>query len=325
MLLTMSMELTTTPKRETTCKCEGSFQNSSVTLLANAMQVASARDQNPSDGAMDFYGVIRSIWEVDYYKFMVPVFHCDWVESTRAVKVEELGFMLVKLNRLGHLNDPFVLATHVKQIFYIEDPLNAKWSVVVRCPDIDYHGVDDDDEVEDTDEQAFIPAIVYFCTKYAAAIARRIDSVRQLKKATVSGTATLNSGQTLRTSPRADATLEKNVTPSDEVVSTPKKMKYSRKAKSSSVSTSAKLRKKKEQIPHAKTLNITGGLRLLSRPMVTMARVTKRLIRGIKLPIESDDRGTPIGKNAADMQSYIGVLARMTIPIIFDDWRNVDG
>ena len=96
---------------------------------------------------------------MDYYKFRVPVFHCDWVESTRAVKVDELGFTLVKLNRLGHLNDPFVLATHVKQIFYIEDPLDAEWSVVVRCPDIDYHGVDDDDEVEDTDEQSFIPAM----------------------------------------------------------------------------------------------------------------------------------------------------------------------
>ncbi|KAL6213606.1 hypothetical protein ACLB2K_013053 [Fragaria x ananassa] len=383
-----------------------SFQNSSVTLLANAMQVSSARDQNPSDGAMDFYGVIRSIWEVDNYKYRVLVFHCDWVDSTRAVKVDELGFTLVKLNRLGHLNDPFVLATHVKQIFYIEDPLDAEWSVVVRCPDIDYHGVDDDDEVEDIDEQSFIPAMPSVDTfddidenhptrhmrdgsegiwidnsslpghvmaparkglnslgskkgqkkraaaeviasrikatrqtpatdsipaastsaqKNAADIARRIDAVRQLKKAAVSGTATLDSGKTLCTSPQADATLEKNATPSDEAVSALKKMKYTRKAKSNSVSTSAKpIRKKKEQIPHAETPNITGGLRLLSRPMVTMARVTKRLIRGIKLPIESDDGGTPIGKNAADMQSYIGVLARTTIPIIFDDWRNVD-
>ncbi|KAL6125644.1 hypothetical protein ACLB2K_073699 [Fragaria x ananassa] len=72
-------------------------------------------------------------------------------------------------------------------------------------------------------------------------------------------------------------------------LSATKKMKYSRKAKSSSVSTSAKpIRKKKEQIPHAETPNITRG------------------------------------KNAADMQSYIGVLACTTIPIIFDDWRNVD-
>ena len=111
---------------------------------------------------MDFYGVIRSIWEVDYYKFRVPVFHCDWVESTRAVKVDELGFTLVKLNRLGHLNDPFVLATHVKQIFYIEDPLDAEWSVVVRCPNIDYRGVDEDDEVDDivVEAQPFnIPAM----------------------------------------------------------------------------------------------------------------------------------------------------------------------
>ncbi|KAL6225981.1 hypothetical protein ACLB2K_004829 [Fragaria x ananassa] len=353
-----------------------SFQNSSVTLLANAMQVSSARDQNPSDGAMDFYGVIRSIWEVDYYKFRVHVFHCDWVESTRAVKVDKLGFTLVKLNRLGHLNDPFVLATHVKQIFYIEDPLDAEWSVVVRCPDIDYHGVDDDDEVEDTDEQSFIPAMPSVDTfddidenhptrhmrdgnegiwinnsslpghvmaparkglnslgskkgqkKRAAAevIASRIKATRQKPATDISGTATLDSGKTLCTSPQADATLEKNATPSDEAVSALKKMKYSRKAKSNSVSTSAKpIRKKKEQIPHAETPNITGGLRLLSRPKVTMARVTKRLIRGIKLPIESDDRGTPIGKNAADMQSYIGVLERTTIPIIFDDWRNVD-
>ncbi|KAL6146109.1 hypothetical protein ACLB2K_056792 [Fragaria x ananassa] len=349
-----------------------SFQNSSVTLLANAMEVVSVRDQNPSDGAMDFYGVIRSIWEVDYYKFRVPMFHYDWVESTRAVKVDELGFTLVKLNRLGHLNDPFVLATHVKQIFYIEDPLDAEWSVVVRCPNIDYHGVDDDDEVEDTDEQSFIPAMPSVDTfddvdqnhptrhmrdgnegiwtdnssllghvmaparkclnslgskkgqkkkraaaeniasrikatrqkpaiasdsipaastsaqKNAADIARRIDAVRQLKKAAVFGTTTLDSGKTLHTSPQADATLEKNATPNDEAVSTLKKMKYSRKAKSSSVSTSAKPRKKKEQISHAETPNIIGG------------------------------------KNAADMQSYIGVLARTTIPIIFDDWRNVN-
>ncbi|XP_004301475.1 PREDICTED: uncharacterized protein LOC101301980 [Fragaria vesca subsp. vesca] len=137
-----------------------SFQNSGVTLLANAMQVASARDQNPSDGVMDFYGVIKSIWEVDYYKFRVPVFYCDWVESTRGIKVDELGFTLVKLNRLGHLNDPFVLATHVKQIFYIEDPLDAEWSVVVRCPNKDYRGIDDDDEDDDLEEeQPFIPTM----------------------------------------------------------------------------------------------------------------------------------------------------------------------
>ncbi|KAL6136929.1 hypothetical protein ACLB2K_062224 [Fragaria x ananassa] len=156
-----------------------------------------------------------------------------------------------------------------------------------------------------------IPAASTSAQKNAADIARRIDAVRQLKKAAVSGTATLDSGKTLCTSPQADATLEKNATPSEEAVSALKKMKYSRKAKSNSISTSAKpIGKKKEQIPHAETPNITGGLRLLSRPMVTMARVTKRLIRGIKLPIESDDRGAPIGKNVANMQSYLNKVLK---------------
>ncbi|KAL6183371.1 hypothetical protein ACLB2K_044782 [Fragaria x ananassa] len=132
-----------------------SVQNSGVFLVADAMQVASARDKRPRTNDMEFYGRIQQIWEVDYYKFRVPIFLCDWVESSRGVKVDELGFALVKLDRIGHLNDPFVLATHVKQIFYIEDPLDAEWSVVVRCPDKDFKGGGDDDNDGDDDDDYY--------------------------------------------------------------------------------------------------------------------------------------------------------------------------
>ncbi|KAL6129740.1 hypothetical protein ACLB2K_073089 [Fragaria x ananassa] len=135
-----------------------SVQNSGVFLVADAMQVASAKDKRPTIMDMDFYGRIQQIWEVDYYKFRVPIFLCDWVESSRGVKVNELGFTLVKLDKIGHLNDPFVLATHLKQIFYIEDPLDAEWSVVVRCPDKDLKGGggdDDDDEVAAADDDYY--------------------------------------------------------------------------------------------------------------------------------------------------------------------------
>lgn len=48
----------------------------------------------------------------------------------------------------------------MKQIFYIEDPLDAEWSVVVRCPNKDYRGIDDDDEDDDLEEeQPFIPTM----------------------------------------------------------------------------------------------------------------------------------------------------------------------
>ncbi|KAL6133936.1 hypothetical protein ACLB2K_066169 [Fragaria x ananassa] len=112
----------------------------------------------PNKEVPTFHGYhVNEIWEVDYYKFKVPIFLCDWVESSRGVKVDELGFTLVKLDRIGHLNDPFVLATHVKQIFYIEDPIDAEWSVVVRCSNKDLKGGggnddDDDDEVTAADD-----------------------------------------------------------------------------------------------------------------------------------------------------------------------------
>ncbi|XP_040374621.1 uncharacterized protein LOC121052806 [Rosa chinensis] len=69
--------------------------------------------------------------------------------------------------------------------------------------------------------------------------------------------------------------------------------------------------------------NITGGLRLLKRGMVTMNKITRRLIRGKKLKVNSNADGEPIGKAAKEMQSYIGVLARTKIPISINDWRNV--
>ncbi|XP_061988645.1 uncharacterized protein LOC133712759 [Rosa rugosa] len=69
--------------------------------------------------------------------------------------------------------------------------------------------------------------------------------------------------------------------------------------------------------------NITGGLRLLKRGMVSMNKITRRLIRGKKLKVNSNADGEPIGKAAKEMQSYIGVLARTKIPISINDWRNV--
>lgn len=70
--------------------------------------------------------------------------------------------------------------------------------------------------------------------------------------------------------------------------------------------------------------NITGGLRLLKRGMVTMSRITRRLIRGKKLKVMFNANGEPVGAAATEMQSYIGVLARTKVPISVPDWREVD-
>ncbi|KAI5352436.1 hypothetical protein L3X38_005327 [Prunus dulcis] len=123
-------------------------QNSGVYLLAQTMQVASAKDKNPILSNMGFYGVIQEIWDLDYQKFTIPVFRCDWIDSSDLV-VDELGFTLVDLSKIGHRNDQFVLTSQVKQIFFVDDPMHRGWSVVLSMPNREYNDVIGDEVLGD--------------------------------------------------------------------------------------------------------------------------------------------------------------------------------
>ncbi|CAL9005352.1 unnamed protein product [Prunus brigantina] len=124
-------------------------QNSGVYLLAHTMQVASAKDKNPILSNIGFYGVIQEIWDLDYQKFTIPVFRCDWIDSTSGLVVDELGFTLVDLSKIGHRNDQFVLASQVKQVFFVDDPMHRGWSVVLSMPNREYNDVIGDDVLGD--------------------------------------------------------------------------------------------------------------------------------------------------------------------------------
>ena len=54
---------------------------------------------------------------------------CDWVQNS-CLKKDELGFILVDLNRLGYRSDPFILASQAKQVFYVNDQIQIKWCIV---------------------------------------------------------------------------------------------------------------------------------------------------------------------------------------------------
>lgn len=122
-------------------------QNSGVSLVAQTMQVSSSKDKNPVYSDMLFYGVLQDIWELDYNKFKIAVFKCDWVENSTGLRRDELGFTLVDLKRIGHKNDSFILASHAKQVFYVDDPIDTRWSIVLSTPNKDF---DDVDELGDT-------------------------------------------------------------------------------------------------------------------------------------------------------------------------------
>ncbi|CAL8073380.1 unnamed protein product [Prunus armeniaca] len=124
-------------------------QNSEVYLLAHTMQVASAKDKNPIVSNMGFYGVIQDIWDLDYQKFTITVFRCDWIDSTSGLVVDEVGFTIVDLSKIGHRNDQFVMTSQVKQVFFVDDPMHHGWSVVLSMPNREYNDVIGDDVLGD--------------------------------------------------------------------------------------------------------------------------------------------------------------------------------
>jgi len=46
--------------------------------------------------------------------------------------VNDLGFTLVDLAKIGSKEDPFIMAYQAKQVFYVKDFSNERWLVVVK-------------------------------------------------------------------------------------------------------------------------------------------------------------------------------------------------
>ena len=125
-------------------------QNSGVSLVAKSIHISSAKDKNPIEAEIAYYGIIEEIWELDYIRLRLPIFKCRWVETNGGVKVDELGLKLVDLNREGHKNDPFILASQATQVFYLPDRTNPRWSIVFSSRKRANRGLtfDDDHDME---------------------------------------------------------------------------------------------------------------------------------------------------------------------------------
>jgi ssDNA-binding Zn-finger/Zn-ribbon topoisomerase 1 len=129
------------------------MQNSGVTAICLSSEYASVKDRTLVDKTNSYYGVIEEILELEYKYFKIPLFRCKWVDISRGVKKDEHGYLtLVNFSRVGHLADPFILASQAKQIFYMVDPADRSWSVVLEGKRR-ILGVEDVDDEEEYDEQ----------------------------------------------------------------------------------------------------------------------------------------------------------------------------
>ncbi|KAL8096320.1 hypothetical protein AgCh_037326 [Apium graveolens] len=107
-------------------------QNSGISVEAFSTEFERGNSIASRDIKKSYYGVIEEIWDIDYKDFKVTLFKCKWFDIRHGVRVDESGFTLVDFNRFGHEDDPFILATQVKQVFYIRDPADVRWSIVLQ-------------------------------------------------------------------------------------------------------------------------------------------------------------------------------------------------
>ncbi|WCJ39870.1 hypothetical protein M5689_020822 [Euphorbia peplus] len=89
-----------------------------------------------NDKTIDYYGVLKEIVELQYLTGKrIVLFKCDWWDVDhvgRGVKVDKHGFCSVNTTRKLTTDEPFVLASQVEQVFYVEDGLTPNWLVVLK-------------------------------------------------------------------------------------------------------------------------------------------------------------------------------------------------
>ena len=118
---------------------KSTMQNSRVTLRVESQHFTSVHDDNPRVASIPYFGFIEEIWELNYVKFNVCVFKCKWVDNNIGVRINDLGFTLVGLKKLAYQNDSFIMAKQTKQVFYVQDPCDERWSVVLHGKTIGFN------------------------------------------------------------------------------------------------------------------------------------------------------------------------------------------
>ncbi|XP_075499505.1 uncharacterized protein LOC142537932 [Primulina tabacum] len=111
-----------------------STQDRGVSVEADTICQSSSTDSHTA-GRLSYYEVIRDIVLLDYYLFKVSVFRCDWANPRTGIKMED-GFTLVNLHRGLRIfeNDPFILASQAKQVFYSRENDESNWYVLLKAP-----------------------------------------------------------------------------------------------------------------------------------------------------------------------------------------------
>ena len=91
---------------------------------------------NPIIGNVPYYGVLTEVVELHYLGGnRVVLFKCDWwdvINTGRGIKRDEYGYISVNFTRTLSTDEPFVLASQAKQIFYVKNANESNWHTVIE-------------------------------------------------------------------------------------------------------------------------------------------------------------------------------------------------
>ncbi|KAK2403534.1 hypothetical protein QL285_052960 [Trifolium repens] len=129
-------------------------QNSGVFGMFGTRSYSSNSDAQMRFGGVPYYGRLINIIELCYDGFTVPMFKCEWANTTnpRGIKTDSLGFRSINFARsisTGEKEDdePFIKASEAQMVFYVDDEKEHGWSIPVHLKPRDLYDMGGDDEV----------------------------------------------------------------------------------------------------------------------------------------------------------------------------------
>ncbi|RDX83990.1 hypothetical protein CR513_35031, partial [Mucuna pruriens] len=96
------------------------MQNNGVMVMVESMHFSILKGKNQIMTSICYFGVIEKILKVDYTKFRVSI------QINMSVQTNELGFTFVDLGKVGYKGESFIMVSHGKQVFYVNDLLNKR-------------------------------------------------------------------------------------------------------------------------------------------------------------------------------------------------------
>jgi len=128
-----------------------SVQSSGVVLAAESTCFERGNNDTQVVGTNIYYGIIKEILELNYHnKGNVVIFKCDWIDNcvhNKWVKTDQFGITTINFKHLFNTgekisDEPFIFASQAAQVFYVADPTDTEWVVVVQPKNRDLYGCD---------------------------------------------------------------------------------------------------------------------------------------------------------------------------------------